>query len=109
MPYFQRVCLLTLDFAVPAPTQWNHRTRHWEARMTAGNGGKKHPQIPLKIIMPPGIGNAISAPPVLTASSHTIDYTCGKCGTILMRAELGQVHNVLIHCTKCGAYNSTDS
>jgi len=50
----------------------------------------------------------LSAPPILEASSHTIDFTCGQCGAILMHAELDQVHNLLIHCAECGAYNSTD-
>jgi hypothetical protein len=28
---------------------------------------------------------------------------------VLMHAETGQVHNLLIHCTVCGSYNSTDN
>jgi hypothetical protein len=35
-------------------------------------------------------------------------FTCGKCGTVLLHADAGQVHNLIIHCTDCGAYNSTD-
>jgi hypothetical protein len=62
----------------------------------------------LKIVPAPSVGHPINAPPVLDASSHTIDYTCGKCGTVLLQADAGQVHGVLIHCTVCGAYNATD-
>jgi DNA-directed RNA polymerase subunit RPC12/RpoP len=65
-------------------------------------------KIALMAIKAPGVGSVLSAPPILEASSHTVDYTCGRCGTILMHAELDQVHNLLIHCTQCGTYNSTD-
>lgn len=65
-------------------------------------------QIRLKVIPAPAIGHVVHAPPVIVASTHTIDYLCGRCGTLLMHAELDQVHNLLIHCTACGAYNSTD-
>lgn len=51
----------------------------------------------------------VSAPPVLIASTHTIDYVCGKCATVLMHAEEGQVHNLVINCTICKSYNSTDA
>lgn len=57
--------------------------------------------------LPPG-QRAVSAPPVLVASIHTVDYCCGNCGTLLMHADEGQVHNLLIHCVKCGSYNSTN-
>ena len=51
----------------------------------------------------------VSAPPFLDASSHTTDYVCGHCGTILMHAEEGQIHKLLIHCLACGSYNSTEA
>jgi hypothetical protein len=49
-----------------------------------------------------------SAPPVLIASTNTVDYICGACGAVLMHAEHGQVDNLVIHCTECGSCNSTD-
>jgi hypothetical protein len=67
-----------------------------------------HRKISLKTIPAPAIGAVVSAPPVLDASDHTIDYACGSCGTILLHAEDGQVHNLTIRCTVCGSYNSTD-
>lgn len=69
----------------------------------------KREKLPLKVLSAPSVGHAIDAPPILDASSHTIDYTCGNCGTILMHAERGQVHGVVIHCRVCGAYNTTDA
>jgi DNA-directed RNA polymerase subunit RPC12/RpoP len=68
----------------------------------------KRQKIVLKVVTAPGVGNIIDAPPVIHASDHTIDYTCGHCGELLMHAEVDQVHNLLIRCTKCGSYNSTD-
>ena len=62
----------------------------------------------LKLIREPGISHVMRAPPILIASSHTVDFTCAMCNTILMHADRGQVHNLVIHCTACGAYNSTD-
>jgi predicted RNA-binding Zn-ribbon protein involved in translation (DUF1610 family) len=50
-----------------------------------------------------------SAPPVLEDRSHTVDYTCGSCGAVLMHADESRVHSVIIHCTVCDAYNSTDT
>jgi DNA-directed RNA polymerase subunit RPC12/RpoP len=68
----------------------------------------EHRKLALKAIDAPRIGPVVSAPPVLKASDDTIDYTCGKCGTLLLHAELDQVHNLIILCTSCGSYNSTD-
>jgi len=58
------------------------------------------PKISLKLVSAPAKGIALKAPPVLKASDQSVDYTCGKCGTILLHAEENQVHGVLIHCAK---------
>jgi hypothetical protein len=39
--------------------------------------------------------------------NHSVDYVCGNCGTMLLHAEDGLAHNLLILCTKGGAHNST--
>jgi DNA-directed RNA polymerase subunit RPC12/RpoP len=65
-------------------------------------------KISLRVIVAPATGVVLDAPPVLKASDHSVDYTCGHCGTILLHAEEDQVHGVLIRCTACGSYNSTD-
>jgi hypothetical protein len=68
-----------------------------------------HPRVTLRIIRTPWAHHIVSAPPVLIASTNTVDYVCGGCAAVLMHAEPGQVHNLVIHCTGCGAYNSPDT
>ena len=66
-------------------------------------------KVSLRTIWTPPAGiPVVSAPPILIASTHTIDYTCEKCGTVLLHADDEQVHSLKIHCTNCGSYNSTD-
>ena len=67
-----------------------------------------HQRVSLKLIKAPKIGAVVTAPPVIIASTHTVDYCCGYCAVVLMHAEPGQVHNLHIRCTQCGSYNSTD-
>lgn len=66
-------------------------------------------KIGLKVVPAPGIGHVLDAPPVLMASEHSVDYTCGHCQTILLHAEEGQVHGLLIRCKQCGSYNATEA
>jgi DNA-directed RNA polymerase subunit RPC12/RpoP len=66
-------------------------------------------KISLKVIRAPATGPVLHAPPVRVASEHSVDYTCSRCGTILLHAEENQVHGVLINCTNCGSYNSMES
>jgi DNA-directed RNA polymerase subunit RPC12/RpoP len=42
-----------------------------------------------------------------SSPKHSVDYLCGHCGTILLHAEDGLAHNLLILCTECGARNSS--
>jgi DNA-directed RNA polymerase subunit RPC12/RpoP len=47
-------------------------------------------------------------PPLIVASEHSAgDYTCGKCGTLLLQANDRGALKLLIRCADCGAYNST--
>ena len=64
-------------------------------------------KIALQVVTAPAIGVVLEAPPVLMASEHSVDYTRGRCATILLHADEGQVHGVLIRCTNCGSHNST--
>ena len=68
-----------------------------------------HDKVSLKTITGALIGSFVSAPPVLNASDHTTDYCCANCDTVLMHAEVGQVHGLTIRCENCGSFNSTDS
>jgi hypothetical protein len=62
-----------------------------------------HPRVTLRIIP------THTTSSVHLASTNTVNYVCGGCDALLMNAEPGGVHNLVIHCTGCGAYNSTDT
>lgn len=64
---------------------------------------------PLKVIQTASGGDALDAPPILVASAQMIDYTCGYCGVVLLHAEEGRVHGLVIRCNACGSYNTTDA
>ena len=66
-------------------------------------------KIPLNVVVAPASGAVLEAPPVLIASEHSVDFTCGRCGTVVLHADEGQVHGVLIRCKNCGSYNSTEA
>jgi hypothetical protein len=68
-----------------------------------------NPQRKLRVVEATGIENAVNAPPAFYASTHTIDFVCGNCGTVLLHAEDDQVHGLFIHCTQCAACNATDA
>ena len=70
---------------------------------------QNHQRKSLKLVSSPRIGHIFAAPPPLIASTHTVDYTCGHCGAVLLHAEEGQVHGLLIQCTACGSYNATEA
>ena len=66
-------------------------------------------RIGLKVVeaLPPGV--ILDAPPILRTEDDSVDYTCGKCETILLHAEAHKVRGIQIHCANCGAFNSTDA
>ena len=68
------------------------------------------PQKTLKVVPAPLVSAAAtSAPPALEDRTPTVDYMCGRCGAVLMHADENRVHSLIIHCTVCDAYNSTDA
>jgi hypothetical protein len=42
---------------------------------------------PRKPALKQSTGIVLDAPPVLIASDHSVDYTCGRCSTVLLHAE----------------------
>ena len=68
------------------------------------------PQKTLKVVSAPLAIDAVpSAPPALEDRTPTVDYVCGRCGTVLMHADENKAQTLIIHCTVCDAYNSTDA
>jgi hypothetical protein len=57
----------------------------------------------LKVITAPAIGYAIQAPPPIAVSA------CGRCGTLLVIADTGQLHGLVVRCRECGSYNAVDT
>jgi hypothetical protein len=62
----------------------------------------------LRIVAVPAAGPVLVAPPALSFSTSTTEFVCGQCAVPLMQAQDEQVYGLVIHCVKCGAYNSTD-
>jgi len=64
-------------------------------------------RVNLAVVQLPKGGHSLDAPPIVIASTNTIDFCCGSCGEVLMHADDQQVEGVLLHCAICGGYNST--
>jgi predicted RNA-binding Zn-ribbon protein involved in translation (DUF1610 family) len=72
-------------------------------------GSTEHSRKSLKLVTGPSIGHSNSAQPVLISATHAVDFTCGKCGTVLLHGTvLLNMHGLLIRCGECGSYHSTD-
>ena len=67
------------------------------------------PQRTLKVVPAPLIEAVPRAPPVLEALNPTVECKCGNCGAVLMRVDEGKANPLMIHCTSCDAFNSTDA
>jgi DNA-directed RNA polymerase subunit RPC12/RpoP len=63
----------------------------------------------LKVITAPAIGYAIQAPPPIAVSANTNHYLCGHCDTLLVIADAGQLHGLVVRCRECGHYNAVDT
>ena len=62
----------------------------------------------LKVVLAPLIEVVPRAPPALELPNPTVEFTCGNCGAVPMRADEGKVYPLVILCSSCGSYNSTD-
>ena len=64
----------------------------------------------LKVVPAPLVIEAVpKAPPVLEALNPTVECKCGNCGAVLMRGDESKNYPLMIHCTSCDAFNSTDA
>jgi predicted RNA-binding Zn-ribbon protein involved in translation (DUF1610 family) len=63
---------------------------------------------PSRSFQRPLVGAVPSAPPVLELPNPTVEFTCGNCGAVLMRAAEEKVYPLVVLCNSCGSYNSTD-
>ena len=62
----------------------------------------------LRVVPAPLVQSVPPAPPVLEMPNPTVEFTCGNCGAVLMRGEEGKVYPLVILCSSCDSYNSTD-
>ena len=63
----------------------------------------------LKVVPAPLIEAVPKAPPVMEAPNPTVEFKCGNCSAVLMRVDEGKAYPLMIHCTSCDAFNSTDA
>jgi hypothetical protein len=57
----------------------------------------------LKVVPEPMVVTATgNAPPVLVGRNPTVEYTCGR----VNRARVRRI--LIVHCTSCDSYNSTE-
>src|SRR5271155_452390 len=49
----------------------------------------QNPTRKLRVVEATGLEHTVDAPPVLVASSHTIDFLCGNCGTVSTARNAG--------------------
>ena len=62
----------------------------------------------LKVVSAPLIEVVPRAPPALELRNPTVEFTCGNCGAVLMRADEEKVYPLVVLCNSCGSHNSTD-
>ena len=67
-----------------------------------------HTRVSLRLVEAPKIGAVVTVPPVSSPASTPSIVAALTAPPALMHADAGQVHDLLIKCTACGGYNSTD-
>ena len=48
-------------------------------------------KVALRVVTAPAIGVVLGGS-ARAIGEHSVDYTCGRCGTVLLHADAGQVH-----------------
>ena len=59
----------------------------------------------LRVIEAPKDASCMEAPPPLVISSDGARYRCGRCGVVLLVAELGALKDFVVRCRRCDRYN----
>ena len=64
----------------------------------------------LEVVPAPLIEGVPRAPPVLELPNQSlaVEFTCGNCGAVLIRADEEKGYPLVVLCSSCGSYNSTD-
>ena len=62
----------------------------------------------LKVVQAQLVEAVPRAPPALELPNPTVEFTCGSCGAVLMRGDESKNYPLMILCSSCGSYNSTD-
>ena len=60
-------------------------------------------------VVPAPLAAVPKVPPVMEAPNPTVELKCGNCSAVLMRVDEGKAYPLMIHCTSCDAFNSTDA
>lgn len=63
-------------------------------------------QISMQLVTSAAGAPVVQAPPVLDARGAE-EFACGQCGTVLLKANEGQIHHVIVQCAICNAFNAT--
>ena len=63
----------------------------------------------LQVVPAPLIEVVPPAPLEPEMPNPTVEFTCGNCGVLLMRADEEKVYPLVLLCSSCGSYNSTDT
>jgi predicted RNA-binding Zn-ribbon protein involved in translation (DUF1610 family) len=80
------LCWVPKDAAMPAPLQKT-----------------------LNVVPAPLVEAVPRAPPALEMPNPTVEFTCGNCGAVLIRADEEKGYPLVVLCISCGSYNSTDT
>ena len=63
----------------------------------------------LKVVPAPLVIEVVpKAPPALELPNPTVEFTCGNCGAVLIRGDEEKGYPLVVLCSSCGSYNSTD-
>jgi DNA-directed RNA polymerase subunit RPC12/RpoP len=59
----------------------------------------------LRLIEAPKTGAIMEAPPPIVISNDGARYRCGRCGSVLLIAELGSLKDFVVRCRRCNRCN----